>query len=160
MISQNRLKEVMQYDANSGVFTRKSDGKRQSRIWKPRNRNLSYGILSIDGKQYYAHRMAWLYVHGTLPSCEIDHISGDGTDNRIANLRIATRGQNATNALAQKSSKTKLRGVFMHKPSGRYRAQICKNLKTKSLGYFDSKEAAHAAYLAAARQIHGEFVRQ
>lgn len=160
MISQKRLKEVMQYDADTGVFTRKSDGKRQARLWTPPNRKLSYGVLSIDGKQYYSHRMAWLYTHGELPSCEIDHINGDGADNRIANLRVATRGQNATNALAQKSSKTKLRGVFLHKPSGRYRAQICKNLKTKSLGYFETKEAAHQAYLTAARQIHGEFVRQ
>ena len=91
---------------------------------------------------------------------EIDHINGDKLDNRIGNLRLASRGQNATNATAQKSSRTGLRGVHYHRDAKRYRAQLSKNGKTTSLGYFDTPEQAHAAYLNAARKVHGPFVRE
>lgn len=155
-LSQEQLQAVLAYDPETGVFTR--NGKTAGGIHRPRN--VTYRKISVHGHQYLAHRLAWLYVYGVWPSGEVDHINGDGTDNRISNLRDATRAQNATNAPAQKSNKLGLRGVHFHPGAGRYRAQICKNLKIRHLGYFDSPEEAHEAYLAAAREVHGEFVRE
>jgi hypothetical protein len=154
-LSQERLRTILVYNPETGEFTR--NGRIAGGSY--RHRNLTYRRVWVAGHQYSAHRLAWLYFYGVWPSGEVDHINGDGTDNRIANLRDATRGQNATNALAQKSSKTGLRGVHYHPGAKKYRAQICKNLKITHLGYFDTPEAAHQAYLSAARTIHGEFVR-
>lgn len=150
-----RLKAELKYDPTTGDFRR--DGVIAGTSWA--HRNTRYRKISIDGQQYLAHRLAWFYMHGLWPAHEIDHINGNGSDNRIANLRQATRGENSTNSPAQKSNKIGLRGVHFHRGAKRYRAQICKNLKITHLGYFDTAEDAHAAYLTAAHKLHGEFVR-
>jgi len=154
-LSQAQLRAAVVYDPETGEFTR--NGKVAGSDC--RCRALTYRKVCVRGYQYLAHRLAWLYVHGVWPVGEVDHINGIGTDNRIANLRDSTRGQNATNALAQSSNKVGLRGVHYHAGAKRYRAQICKDNKIRHLGYFDTPEEAHQAYLVAARELHGEFVR-
>ena len=151
------LRAHLHYDPETGVFVRLRDGKVAGGPW--RIRGLTYRKIWVLGYQHLAHRLAWLYVHGKWPDNEIDHRNGDGTDNRLKNLRDATRGQNSTNSPAQKHSKTGLRDVHFHPKAGKYRAQICKNLKITHLGYFETAEEAHRAYLAAAAVLHGEFVR-
>lgn len=154
MITAERVREVLGYDPDTGRFA--SAGT----VWRRKDRQTrAYLKIRVDGKQYLAHRLAWLFVHGRWPMPEIDHINGDGLDNRLCNLREATRAQNSTNALAQKSNQIGLRGVHFHPGAKRYRAQICKKNKTKHLGYFDTPEEAHAAYIAAAKILHGEFIR-
>jgi hypothetical protein len=162
-LTAERLREVVSYNAESGVFTRLDRFARPegcgSIARRHRGHVPAYRLIGIDGEQYAAHRLAWLHFYGEWPKAEIDHINGDGLDNKIANLRLATPAQNRTNALAQKSSKTGFRGVHYHPGARRYRAQICKNNKVLHLGYYDTPEEAHAAYLKAAHEIHGEFVR-
>lgn len=160
MLTVERLREVVLYDAQSGQFRFIGHPERKcGTIWRRTSRRAAYLKIGIDRLQYSAHRLAWLYVHGVWPLTEIDHINGDGLDNRLANLREATPAQNRTNALAQKSNRLGLRGVHFHPAAKRYRAQICKNGKTRHIGYFDTPELAHAAYLKAAQELHGEFVR-
>jgi hypothetical protein len=112
-----------------------------------------YRRVQIDGKKYFTHRLVFLYHHGHLPEF-LDHIDGNPLNNRIENLRPATITQNQANRKAQKSI-TGLKGVSPnHK---RFKAQIKISGKQMYLGTFDTPEEAHAAYLAAAKKIHGEF---
>ena len=99
------------------------------------------------------HRVLWAMAHGTVPPM-LDHINGDRSDNRLANLRVVdhtTNMQNQRNAM--RDNRTGFLGVS---PSGgRYRATIRVSGKQKYLGLFDTAEAAHEAYLAAKRELHG-----
>lgn len=159
-VTQTRLHELVHYDPSTGIFRWKKSrgGKARADSIAGTAHERGYTSITIDCKPYLAHRLAWLYVHGHLPK-EVDHKNRDRSDNRIENLREATRSQNNANARASTRSATKLRGVHFHSGAGRYRAQVTKNRKTKSLGYFDTPEEAHAAYIAAAKVVHGEFAR-
>src|SRR5690242_11158228 len=115
--------------------------------------------------RYYAHRLAWFYVYQVWPKDEIDHINRIPDDNRILNLREANRIENMRNIATPKHNTTGFKGVTRHKfYPGKFMAQISsttelKRRKTKYLGIFDTAEEAHAAYVAASRELHGEFGR-
>lgn len=116
-----------------------------------------YLVCRIDDKVYLLHRLAFLYMTGSVPS-EIDHINGVRTDNRFANLRAISRGENNQNRRhAQGNSKSGLIGAHWMKEKGRWYSQIKKGGKNHFLGYFDTKEAAHAAYIEAKKRIHPAF---
>ena len=108
-----------------------------------------YVQICINGRALLAHRLAWLMTHGVWPSKMIDHINGDPSDNRMANLREATGSQNQANRGARKDSTTGVRGVRLLR-SGKWAAQI-------QIGSFQTKEAASAAYLRLAEICYGEF---
>lgn len=112
-----------------------------------------YVYIKIDGKSYMAHRLAWLDVNGEWPEVFVDHINGDRSDNRLINLRAATRELNAQNQrVAQKHNKLGILGVS---PYGeKYYACIRVNGKTKYLGLHETPEVAHQAYLEAKRKYH------
>lgn len=119
-----------------------------------------YIIISIGYKNYKAHRLAWLCTYGELPSSMLDHINGNRSDNRIENLRQVTNCVNQRNVVAANSnSKSGLRGAAWSKSVKKWRAQIKVNGKDVSLGYFDTKEEAHEAYMKAKRQHHPECKR-
>jgi hypothetical protein len=90
----------------------------------------------------------------------VDHINGDKLDNRKENLRICSIAENCLNSKAHRDNKSGFKGAFLHKPSGRWMAQIARDGKKKHLGYFSSAEEAHAAYCAAAKVLHGDFYRE
>jgi hypothetical protein len=115
---------------------------------------LGYTALCVRGSVIYAHRAAWLYVHGEHPKHAIDHINGDRSDNRIANLRDvpqAINGQNIRTAHIDNS--TGLLGVSLEKASGRYMAKVSVRGVTWNKRY-DTAEEAHAAYLKHKRAMH------
>lgn len=118
-----------------------------------------YRVIRI-GRLYLAHRLAWLHYYGEWPLQFIDHINGDGFDNRIANLRDVTRQENALNSGTRKTNHSGFRGVSLYKPNGKWRARINLNGKEKSLGYFKTKELAVKAYEVAAKEVYGEFQRK
>lgn len=157
IITAERLRDEFTYNPDTGEFSRvkckRSDfiGKKAGTI-----RN-GYLTITVGSRQYLAHRLVWLYVHGRWPKGDLDHANRDTLDNRLANLREATRGQNNANAPASRANKIGLRGVFYQKHAGRWRAQIKCDGRTIHLGYFDTPEQAHAAYQKAARKIYGEF---
>jgi hypothetical protein len=104
----------------------------------------------VEYRRYYAHRLAWLYVHGEWPNV-IDHINGDAGDNRIANLRSCSQQRNMQNIRASRN-KHGLTGVVFHRKSGLFHATIKVNKRATSLGYYKTAEEAHDAYLRAKSQ--------
>lgn len=160
-LTQSRLKEYLRYESESGLFFWNVDkginaleGKRAGTI-----RPNGYIQIWFDGKGYLAHRLAWLYVHGEFPPAQIDHINGQKSDNRLANLRSASGSQNQANVAKNNRNKCGFKGVYLHKASGLYQARISVPMKGKqrSLGYFKSPELAHQAYVRAASEVYGEF---
>ena len=116
-----------------------------------------YREIKIAGVICFAHRLAWLFVHGDWPGSELDHINGDRSDNRICNLRPATRSQNLANVRRHCDNTSGFKGVSA---SGRkWRATIKIGRLQRHLGVFENKEAAAAAYRAAAEANFGAFAR-
>lgn len=114
------------------------------------------GYLDVHlGRKIRVHRIIWAMHSGAWPIAFLDHINGDKTDNRVANLREATRSQNGANVGVARRNKVGLKGVSPH--HNRFRAQIKTRDKVILLGIFDTPELAHAAYAAAAIHHHGEF---
>lgn len=111
----------------------------------------------------FAHRLAWFLHYGEWPQGEIDHINCNKADNRISNLREATREENMRNRPGNRDSAVPYKGVSIHKATGKYLAVIGYGArgrtKTKYLGIYDTAEAAALAYSLAARQLFGEFAR-
>jgi len=155
------LTAALDYDPETGVFRWKVVTSNRVKVGDaagfPDN---GYVRLSIYGSQFMAHRLAWFYVHGQWPDDEVDHISMDRSDNRIANLRPATKSENMRNRPAQKNNKVGLKGVCEHKQQpGKYTAQITQNRKKKHLGVFTSPEEGHQAYVKALSAHHKEYGR-
>lgn len=162
MLTEDRLREVLRYDHESGVFTwlvRLADnvkaGTEAGCIAKT-----GYRLIAIDKRQHRAHRLAWLYVYGSFPAAQIDHINGDRGDNRIANLRPATNAENNRNVGARANNTSGFKGVSFFKKTGRWKAQATINGKNKHIGYYASPEEASAAYEAYVKPHHGEYFRK
>ena len=153
-MDQQRLRELLDYDAETGVFTwRVSQGRGYAGAVAGTVRQDGYIAIKLDGRLYKAHRLAWLHEHGEFPDDEIDHINGDRSDNRPGNLRVVTRLINAQNRRrSQSNNRAGILGVSRHR--NRWQAQIEVAGKNKHLGCFNTQEAAHAAYVAAKRQTH------
>lgn len=161
-LTQERLKEMLRYDPETGHFWWLKRGGRRSKVKfdQPAGYPNFYGhiVIGIDNKRYYAHRLAWFYMTGAWPEREIDHINVVSGDNRWINLREAHHHQNLNNIHAHADSRTGLKGIVEHKP-GVWRARIRSAGKTYCLGLHGTPEAAHEAYKQAAANLNGEFAR-
>ena len=156
-----QLRSALDYDPETGVFRwainlRRIKAGTQAGHRCPR---LGYVLLGLYGRLYRAHRLAWLHVTGYWPEGDIDHINGDGYDNRIANLRVATRTENNGNMRRPKHNTSGLKGAYWDKRAGKWLAQIKHRRQQHHLGFYDTAEEAHAAYCAAAARLHGDFAR-
>lgn len=118
-----------------------------------------YLIGAINGRLFPSHRIVWAMHYGKWPDGEIDHINGVKTDNRIGNLRTATRSENEWNKGKQTNNTSGLKGVSFCKRTGRWQAQIQHKGKQIHLGRFTTPEDAHAAYCEASKKYHGEYSR-
>jgi hypothetical protein len=160
MIEHSELVRRYCYDPETGVFTRKTTvSKHKAGTVCGSRQHHNYLRISIDKRPYWAHRLAWFYVHAEWPKKDIDHINGDGGDNRIANLREATMSQNLMNTKTRTDNTSGFKGVSKDNRRGRWEAYVHKDGKKKSLGSYKTKEEAARAYVAAATAMHGEFVR-
>jgi hypothetical protein len=118
-----------------------------------------YVTVRLYNRLYQAHRLAWLHVHGEWPEQVLDHIDGNPTNNRIENLRPATRAENNRNRVKQPGFTSQYKGVSWNQRMGKWFAQIQLAKKTYALGFHDTEEEAHAAYCVAAARHHGAFSR-
>lgn len=170
MLTVDRLKELLFYDPNTGGFVWRverhpGNGKRNgpgsvAGTMRGRGTENPYIVIWIDGVLYRAHRLVWLYVFGRLPHDNIDHINGDGCDNRLANLRECNQQQNNGNHKRLNNHNTSgYRGVTWKKDRAKWKAYINRNNRQYHVGYFDTAEAAYEAYKVAAVEHFGEFAR-
>jgi hypothetical protein len=158
-LTQERLKELLSYDAETGLFTwlKRCGQGSHAKIGSIAGHaeNGGYVRICVDGKLWRAHRLAWLYVYGTIPHV-VDHINRNPSDNRICNLRLASKSTNSMNRVAV--SKHGFKGIGKSR-GGKFESYIgSSRTKTRRhLGTFDTLEDAAKAYDAAAIEIYGEF---
>jgi len=158
MLTQSRLKELLHYDEETGIFTRKTKiGRYKLGSISGAKHNKGYVQIMIDGENYLAHRLAWFYVYGEFPKNQIDHINRIKTDNRIENLRQATSSQNGANKNKQINNSTGYTGVTFDKNRSKWMARIWVNNKVIHLGRFSSPIEANSAYVEASKIHHKEF---
>ena len=149
-MTQNELKEALNYEPSTGIFTWIKNNKEAFGICP-----LGYKRLKLKGKTYKQHRLAWLYMEGYFPKEFIDHINGIKTDNRFCNLREATNTENQHNRIKPSSNSShNLIGITWNKEASKWCSRISVDKKRIHLGYFGDKENAHQAYLDAKRKYH------
>jgi len=153
-------RRLLRYEPDTGTF-----------FWRTATRNTAAGDIAgsqqsrgywhikISRRLYMAHRLAWLYVRGEWPAGHVDHINGKRSDNRFANLRIATSSENAWNSRIRSNNACGYKGVHFKKGINKFVAQIHAGGRVRHLGVFMTAAEAHAAYVKAAREHFGEFAR-
>lgn len=152
------VRELFAYDSETGRLTRKiSNGPK----WKIGSvaggvGENGYRYVSVNKKMYLAHRLIWLHVYGEFPDSDIDHKNRNRDDNRIANLRLATRGQNNINSAKQKNNTSGFKGAYFDRRRNCWYAEIWVDNKKKFLGRFETATSAGAAYVEAAKRYFGE----
>ena len=156
-LTQERLKEILQYDPETGIFTwlRPSKYRGRDYVGGVAGSITKHGYLSVmlGGVSDPSHRLAWLYEFGAWPCGDIDHKNGNTTDNRIANLRDVSTSTNCENRRGPtKFNKSGFLGVSPHR--GRWKAGIRVKGAYHYLGLFDDPLVAYDAYLTAKRNLH------
>lgn len=157
MITCERLRQLLSYDPDTGVFVwlEKRGGGANAGEVAGTDGGQGYERIGVEGQIYPAHRLAWLFVHGRWPTGEIDHINGMRRDNRLSNLRDVPGAINTQNQrAARKDNKLGLLGVSLHRATGKYVANIFIGGKNKRLGLFADPHEGHRAYVNAKRALH------
>ena len=155
ILTQERLKELLHYEPETGIFTRLKRTSNRIKIGDVAGGLNGGGYIQIRlfGKLQQAHRLAWLYMTGSMPEHEIDHKNSDKSDNCWSNLRDVTHQQNSHNQRSHHSNnKNNVLGVM--KNNAGFAARIRINYVPIHLGTFPTKELAHEAYLIAKRAMH------
>jgi hypothetical protein len=116
-----------------------------------------YGVISLNGRVYQAHRLAWLYVTGEWPEELIDHANRDRSNNAWHNIRSADMSQNNSNVQRRRDNTSGYKGVTWRPDKGKWQARVWANGKAYSGGHFADKEQANLAAIALRNKLHGEF---
>lgn len=158
-LTQARLREVLTYDPATGFF-RWLVGHGRARAGDVAgcvDTSTGYRKIAIDGRKFFAHRLAHFYMTGEWPDAYVDH-RGNLSD-VFANLRPATHAQNLWNRGSVEGSTSRFKGVYWDKSRSKWSARVAANKVVKFLGRFADEEAAARAYDDAAIIAHGEFAR-
>jgi hypothetical protein len=160
--SQSELKQLFNYNPDTGIFTHKTNrgsvkiGSKAGTV----NKSDKYHYLKINKEKYATHRLVWIYVYGEIPiGFEIDHINGCEADNRLINLRLATPSQNQHNQKLSAKNTSGVKGICWSKTRQKWVVNIKLNGKLYNLGTFaeHDKASAIAAVMQAREAMHGEF---
>ncbi len=173
------VRELLNYDPETGIFVwRHRDRKyfpsdRAQKIWNVRfagkkagSKHFGYWIILIFGRHFKAHRLAFLYMTGSFPDMEIDHIDRNKSNNAFKNLREVSSSGNHQNIFnPQSKNKLQIRGVRQKRGKKfesrrkKFESRISVNGKCHYLGLFSTPEEAGAAYLAAKQRLHPDAVQ-
>ena len=154
-LTAERLKELLEYDPETGIFrwlVKQNNRMKVGQVAGTGN-GRGYMQIRIDGVKYRTHRLVWMYMTGEWPPHELDHINGDRSDNRHVNLRASNRSHNLQNRReASVGTQTGLLGVSVS--NGKYVARINVSGDKRYLGRYDTPEEAYNVYLTAKRKYH------
>lgn len=158
-ITVEKLREVLAYDAVTGIFTWRVALARQVKVGYVAGtiQQSGYRYIRVFGRDYRAHRLAWLHSYGEWPKYHIDHIDGNRDNNRLSNIRDVTRSVNQQNLHRARADNKScgLLGVSWNERNKKWVSQITFPIgKSKHLGYFSTPESAHEAYISAKRKLH------
>ena len=156
-LTQIKLKEILEYNPETGIFVFVCDFNKYSFGDVAGLSSHGYLRVSIKGLKYRLHRLAFLYMNGKIPNCDVDHINGLKHDNRWSNLRKCTKSQNSMNIKIRSDNKSGYKGVAWHTRAGKWVVTIAINKKNKHLGLFKCKHEAAKIYNDAAVRYFGEF---
>ena len=159
MLTIEQLKEVLDYNPDTGVFTWKKTCRNRVVVGSVAGNkdNHGYICIKINRKPYKAHRLAYLYMTGNFPENFIDHINHIRDDNRWTNLRDATYSQNQFNKSTNKTNTSGYKGVSWNKQVKKWRAQIKYMKKSIYIGYYTTPQEAAEAYNKKAIELSGKF---
>ena len=145
-LTQSRLKEVLRYYPDTGIFIWKvSSRRRRSGSEAGSLRHDGRVLIATDNQRFLRSRLAWLYMEGYFPENEVDHINRMPRDDRWSNLRHVSRQCNMRNAKKQCNNTSGVTGVDFHKETKKWRSMIAVNGKRFHIGYFgDFNEAVLA----------------
>lgn len=146
-LTQERLKQLLHYDAPSGVFRWRGSWGNCRQPWSVagRKNDKGYVVIDIESRTFRAHRLAWFYTHGAWPKNQLDHRNGVRDDNKLSNLRDATNKENHENFTLSRVNTTGHRGVSWDKSRQAYTAKVTHHGKTINIGRFDTADEAGAA---------------
>lgn len=156
-VNLDTLRSLLSYNPQTGDFLWLS-GQRRGRLAGTIS-DEGYRVIRILSKFHKAHRLAWYMHYGKWPDGLLDHANCDRGDNRISNLRPCTKSQNTANSRVRKDSRSGLKGVCYCARQRKWKARISIQGRLTLLGTFDSAALAHAAYVAEAKQVFGEYAR-
>jgi hypothetical protein len=157
LICTKRLVDYLEYNPDSGEIRWKKNhipalvGK-VAGSKRPYKDGSFYHVINFQSKFILAHRVAWFLHYGYWPQEFIDHINGNKLDNRICNLRVVSKIQNAHNVGIRKHNTSGYTGVYFRKDRNSWRAKIGIDGKRISLGYYKTAEEAGRAYEEATKK--------
>jgi len=156
-LSQGYLQEVMDYNPVSGIMTWKVNMSPCARVGDEVGcvDKTGYIRTKLNGYMYSVHRLVWLFVTGSWPENQIDHINGIRDANWWGNLRDVTNGQNKMNSKVGRNNSMGLKGVA--KSRDRFKSSITHDGAKYSLGTYTTPEEAHNAYCNKADELFGQF---
>ncbi len=146
IITQNRLKELLNYDSELGVFTwiKPTSNRVKAGQLAGTFNSMGYTTIKLDGYLYLSHRLVWLYINGYWPT-EIDHIDHDKLNNKISNLRDTSHASNMKNQKIRNTNTSGVNGVSWDSDRKKWQCKIYVNKKTIHLGRFASIDDARNA---------------
>ena len=157
-LSPDKLQELLRYCPETGHFYWKVNrrGHVQAGQLAGRIANHGYHQIGINGRLHLAHRLAWFSIHRQWPVGYLDHINGVKDDNRITNLREVTQAENMQNIRRANTNNhsSGLLGASWNGHNGKWKACIGLHNKKFHIGYFETAEEAHQAYLRKKAEIH------
>lgn len=159
MLTQERANELFEYREDGNLYWKVNRLKK--RIGDVVGIETTNGYLRyvIDGKGYALHRVVWLMHYGVFPKDDLDHIDRNRKNNRIGNLREASRVQNNGNSSVPKHNTSGYKGVQWCATSNKWRVCIYKQNKKYWLGRYKTIEEAAKVYHEAAIEYFGEFAK-
>ncbi len=163
-LTHERLKGLLSYDPDAGSFRWLTDRSRTAKAGElaghvSPNGKTAYVRICIDGRLYMAHVLAWLYMTGEFPPFRLDHEDGNGLNNMWRNIRPCTQSQNCANRRRSENNTSGFKGVTWRRRERKWLAQIGNARRRRWIGLFDTAEEAHAAYMAEAQNLFGQFAR-